>query len=139
LSRIVLALKNVLSHTGSVETVVFDEVDSGIGGATAEIVGRKLKDVSASHQVICITHLPQIACYGSSHLRVAKKVAGGRTTTVVDKLDYEQKIEEISRMLGGVDLTETTRDHAREMLEGARALFRDNGKETGNAKKSTHR
>ncbi|MGV8059279.1 MAG: DNA repair protein RecN [Smithellaceae bacterium] len=139
LSRIVLALKNVLSHTGSVDTVVFDEVDSGIGGATAEIVGRKLKDVSASHQVICITHLPQIACYGNSHLRVAKKISGGRTTTTVDKLDGEQKIEEISRMLGGVDLTETTRDHAREMLEGAKALFLDNGKEKRNAKKSAHR
>ena len=76
LSRIVLALKNVLSQTGSVGTVVFDEVDSGIGGATAEIVGRKLKEVSAHHQVICITHLPQIASFGDTHLRVAKKVAG---------------------------------------------------------------
>jgi len=139
LSRIILALKNVLSQTGSVDTVVFDEVDSGIGGAAAEIVGRKLKDVSTSHQVICITHLPQIACYGDSHLRVAKKVAGGRTTTTVDKLDDEQKIEEISRMLGGVDLTETTRDHAREMLEGAKALFLDKGEEKRNAKKSAHR
>jgi DNA repair protein RecN (Recombination protein N) len=139
LSRIVLALKSVLSQTGSVDTVVFDEVDSGIGGATAEIVGRKLKDVSASHQVICITHLPQIACYGDSHLRVAKKVAGGRTSTTVDELEAEQKIEEISRMLGGVDLTETTRDHAREMLEGAKALFLDKGEEKRNAKKSAHR
>jgi DNA repair protein RecN (Recombination protein N) len=139
LSRIVLALKNVLSRTGSVDTAVFDEVDSGIGGATAEIVGRKLKEVSANHQVICITHLPQIACYGDSHLRVTKKVAGGRTTTAVDKLDDEQKIEEISRMLGGVDLTETTRDHAREMLTSARALRPDNGEEKRNAQKSAHR
>ncbi len=138
LSRIVLALKNVLSHAGSVDTIVFDEVDSGIGGATAEIVGRKLKDVSVSHQVICITHLPQIACYGDRHLRVAKKVAGGRTTTVVDKLDDEQKIEEISRMLGGVDLTEMTRDHAREMLQSASASCLDREGEK-NAKKSAHR
>ncbi|MEN6622785.1 MAG: DNA repair protein RecN [Smithella sp.] len=122
LSRVVLALKNVLSHTGSVETIVFDEVDSGIGGATAEIVGRKLKDISAGHQVICITHLPQIACYGDSHLRVTKKNAGGRTTTIIDKLDdEEQKVEEIGRMLGGVKMTEMTWEHAREMLKNANA------------------
>lgn len=120
LSRIILALKKVLSHAGSVGAIVFDEVDSGIGGATAEIVGRKLKDISVNHQVICITHLPQIACYGDSHLRVAKNNTGGRTTTTVDRLeDEEQKIEEISRMLGGVDLTATTREHAREMLKNA--------------------
>jgi DNA repair protein RecN (Recombination protein N) len=139
LSRIVLALKNVLSHSGSVGTIVFDEVDSGIGGATAEIVGRKLKEVSVSHQVICITHLPQIACYGDSHLHVAKKVAGGRTTTIVDKLDDEQKIEEISRMLGGVDLTAMTRDHAREMLESANASCLNSGEGKNNVKKSAHR
>ena len=139
LSRIVLALKNVLSRTGSVDTVVFDEVDSGIGGATAEIVGRKLKDISANHQVICITHLPQIACYGDSHARVIKKVAGGRATTAVDKLDDEQRVEEISRMLGGVDLTETARDHAREMLDRAKGSCSDNREGKKNAKKSSHR
>lgn len=69
-----LALKNVLSQTGSVGTVVFDEVDTGIGGATAEIVGRKLKEISAHHQVICITHLPQIASYGRAHLKVTKRL-----------------------------------------------------------------
>ena len=121
LSRIVLALKNVLSRTGSVATIIFDEVDNGIGGATAEIVGRKLKEVSANHQVICITHLPQIACYGEEHLYVSKKVTKGRTTTIVAKLDDKQKIEEISRMLGGVDVTETTREHAREMMKGSKA------------------
>ncbi len=135
LSRIVLALKNVLSHAGAVGTIVFDEVDSGVGGATAEIVGRKLKEVSASHQVICITHLPQIACYGDSHLQVAKKIAAGRTTTIVNKLNAEQKIEEISRMLGGVDLTEMTREHAREMLKNA--LY--SGEVRNNVKKSAHR
>lgn len=121
LSRIVLALKNVLSQNGSVGTVVFDEVDSGIGGATAEVVGRKLKEVSANHQVICITHLPQIACFGESHLRVQKEIKGGRTITTVEKLNDEKKVEEISRMLGGIDLTATTREHAREMLERAKA------------------
>ena len=140
LSRIVLALKNVLSQTGSVATVVFDEVDSGIGGATAEIVGRKLKEVSAHHQVICITHLPQIASYGGPHLRVTKQVADGRTSTLVEKIDNEQKIEEISRMLGGVDVTETARDHAREMLSAARSapVAADSGRGK-HAKKSAHR
>jgi DNA repair protein RecN (Recombination protein N) len=122
LSRIVLALKNVLSRTGSVATIIFDEVDNGIGGATAEIVGRKLKEVSANHQVICITHLPQIACFGEDHLYVSKKIMKGRTTTSVEKLDDEQKIEEISRMLGGVDVTQTTRKHAREMIDGSKIL-----------------
>ncbi len=140
LSRIVLALKNALSRTGSVGTVVFDEVDSGIGGATAEIVGRKLKDISAHHQVICITHLPQIAAYGGLHLRVSKKVADGRTTTGVEKLDESRKIEEISRMLGGVDLSQTARDHARAMLAaaGANPKAADSGR-SKHAEKSAHR
>ena len=140
LSRIVLVLKNVLSQTGSVGTVVFDEVDSGIGGATAEIVGRKLKEVSAHHQVICITHLPQIASFGSRHLRVTKKVADGRTATGVETLDEQQKIEEISRMLGGVDLTQTVRDHAREMIAAAGAAkdAADSGR-SRHVKKSAHR
>ncbi|HQN70531.1 MAG TPA: DNA repair protein RecN [Smithella sp.] len=119
LSRIILALKNVLSGTGSVLSMVFDEVDNGIGGAVAEIVGRKLRAVSANHQVICITHLPQIACFGDKHMFVSKKVVKGRTLTFVNELDSEQKIEEISRMLGGVDVTPTTREHAREMLQNA--------------------
>jgi len=139
LSRIVLGLKNVLFETGSVATVVFDEVDQGIGGATAEIVGRKLKDVSAHHQVICITHLPQIASFGGPHLRVTKHVAYGRTSTVVEKIDEEQKIEEIGRMLGGVDVTETARDHAREMLAAAAANVTADTGRSRHAKKSTHR
>jgi DNA repair protein RecN (Recombination protein N) len=121
LSRIILALKNVLSRTGSVASIIFDEVDNGIGGAVAEIVGRKLKDVSANHQVICITHLPQIACFGDSHLYVSKKVMKGRTITFVEELDEQQKIEEISRMLGGVNVTKATREHAREMINGSKA------------------
>ena len=121
LSRIILALKNVLSRTGSVASIVFDEVDNGIGGAVAEIVGRKLKEVSANHQVICITHLPQIACFGDKHMYVSKKVMKGRTITSVEELDDEQKIEEISRMLGGVNVTKATREHAREMINGSKA------------------
>jgi DNA repair protein RecN (Recombination protein N) len=121
LSRIILALKNVLSRTGSVSSIIFDEVDNGIGGAVAEIVGRKLKEVSANHQVICITHLPQIACFGDKHMYVSKKVVKGRTVTSLEELDSEKKIEEVSRMLGGVNVTEKTREHAREMLNSSRS------------------
>jgi DNA repair protein RecN (Recombination protein N) len=120
LSRIMLAVKKVLARTGSVGTIVFDEVDSGIGGATAQIVGRKLKEVSRHHQVLCITHLPQIACCGDRHYRVVKRIAGKRTNTAVSVLSEAERLEEIARMLGGIELTEKTRDHAREMLSAAR-------------------
>ncbi len=119
LSRIVLAMKKVLARTGSVGTVIFDEVDSGIGGATAEVVGRKLKDVSRHHQVICITHLPQIACFADGHYLVSKGVADARTKAFVRRLNDRERIEEIARMLGGVLVTDKTREHAREMLRAA--------------------
>ncbi|MBA4421772.1 MAG: DNA repair protein RecN [Syntrophus sp. (in: bacteria)] len=120
LSRIMLAVKKVLARTGSVGTIVFDEVDSGIGGATAEIVGQKLKEVARHHQVLCITHLPQIACCGDRHYRVMKQIVGERTNTSVTLLSEAERLEEIARMLGGVELTKKTRDHAREMLIAAR-------------------
>lgn len=120
LSRIVLAMKKVLAGTGSVGTVVFDEVDSGIGGAAAEVVGEKLKDVSRHHQVICITHLPQIACFGDTHFLVSKKVQGERTNAGVGLLSEEERLDEITRMLSGVEMTEKTRQHASEMLKMAR-------------------
>jgi DNA repair protein RecN (Recombination protein N) len=117
LSRIILAMKKVLAKTGSVGTIIFDEVDSGIGGATAEDVGRKLRDVSEHHQILCITHLPQIACFGDRHYRVVKAVSGDRTITSVDVLSEQDRLDEIARMLGGTELTKKTREHAREMLE----------------------
>ncbi|HVO66599.1 MAG TPA: DNA repair protein RecN [Syntrophales bacterium] len=116
LSRIMLAIKKVLARSGSVGTLIFDEVDSGIGGATAADVGRKLKDVSQHHQVLCITHLPQIACFGDMHYRVVKNVSGERTITSVDVLSEEGRLDEIARMLSGTELTKKTREHAREML-----------------------
>ncbi len=122
LSRIILALKKVLARTGSVATIVFDEVDSGIGGATAEVVGERLRDVARHHQVLCITHLPQIACFGDRHYRVAKSVVGERTTSQVEVLSETGRLEEIARMLGGVDVTDRTRAHAREMLARSRAV-----------------
>ncbi|HEX7534320.1 MAG TPA: DNA repair protein RecN [Syntrophales bacterium] len=120
LSRIMLALKNVLAKTGSVGTIIFDEVDSGIGGATAEDVGKKLKGVAKHHQIVCITHLPQIACFGDRHYRVAKTVSGERTIASVDALSDKERLDEIARMLGGTELTKKTREHAREMLELSR-------------------
>jgi len=120
LSRIVLAMKKVLARAGGVGTVIFDEVDSGIGGATAEIVGRKLRDISAHHQVICITHLPQIASFGKTNYRVTKSVLEGRTRTEVTILSDEERLEEITRMLGGVEITDKTRAAAREMLKAAK-------------------
>ena len=119
LSRLVLAMKNVLARTGSVGTMVFDEVDSGIGGATAEIVGKKIRAVAERHQVLCITHLPQIACYGDRHYLVTKHVGEERTETQVRELGEEARIEEVSRMLSGLEITETTKQHAREMLARA--------------------
>jgi len=120
LSRIVLAMKKVLARAGSVGTVIFDEVDSGIGGATAEIVGRKLRDIARNHQVICITHLPQIASFGQTHYRVVKSVSDGRTRTDVKSLAEDERLEEIARMLGGVEVTDKTRAAAKEMLKAAK-------------------
>lgn len=120
LSRIILAMKNALAKTTVIGTMIFDEVDSGIGGATAEVVGKKLRDVSMHHQVLCITHLPQIACFADRHYRVLKFVAGNRTTAAVDQLSDEQRVDEITRMIGGVELTKKAREHAREMLLASR-------------------
>lgn len=117
LSRIMLAVKRVVADKASLaSTYVFDEVDSGIGGATAEVVGRKLMEVAASHQVICITHLPQVACHGGAHFRITKAVTKGRTVTSVNRLDSASRVEEIARMLGGVKVTDTTKKHAEELL-----------------------
>ncbi len=117
LSRVVLALKAILAETDSVETVVFDEVDAGIGGGTAEVVGRQLARLAQSHQVICITHLPQIARFGDHHLKIDKSVVDGRTVTAIAPMCRKERIREIARMLGGERLTRKTLDHAREMLE----------------------
>jgi DNA repair protein RecN (Recombination protein N) len=119
LSRIILAMKKVLARTGSVSTIIFDEVDTGIGGATAEIVGKKLQDVSEHHQVICITHLPQIVCFGKNHFLVSKHVSDDRTKAEMRVLSESERLEEITRMLGGVKVTQKTREHAHEMLRAA--------------------
>ncbi len=117
LSRVVLALKVILAKNEAVETLIFDEVDAGIGGQVAEMVGRKLESLAEHHQALCITHLPQIAKFGSRHFRITKKVKQGRTTTSVEALSADQRVEEIARMIGGRKITPTTLAHAREMLE----------------------
>jgi len=120
LSRIMLAMKRILAKIGGRQVLVFDEVDAGIGGAMAEVVGRKLRELSRHHQVICVTHLPQIACYADQHHSVRKEVKSGRTITLVDRLDKELIVDEIARMLGGLKVTEKTRAHAKEMIENAK-------------------
>ena len=117
LSRVVLALKAILAETEAVETIVFDEVDAGIGGSVAEVVGKKLSSLARHHQVICITHLPQIAKFGDHHFRISKRVSDGRTSTTIKRLSETERVKEIARMLGGEKITRATLDHAHEMLD----------------------
>ena len=116
LSRISLAIQVATSQIASVPTLIFDEVDSGIGGRVAEIVGRLLKQLGRGYQVLCVTHLPQVAAAADHQWQVSKIVEEGVTLSRIAVLDGEQRIEEVARMLGGVKLTETTRKHAAEML-----------------------
>jgi DNA repair protein RecN (Recombination protein N) len=120
LSRLGLALQTVLAGQSGAGTLIFDEVDAGIGGGVAEIVGRLLADVGRSRQVLCVTHLPQVAARATQHWRVVKEVGEGRAVSRVQVLDGERRVEEIARMLGGLDISATTRQHAREMLAGNR-------------------
>jgi DNA repair protein RecN (Recombination protein N) len=116
LSRISLALQTITSQVAQVPTLIFDEVDAGIGGRVAEIVGKLLKDLGGKHQVMCITHLPQVAACGDQQWQVAKSAGNGKVASKVTVLDSAQRVEEIARMLGGVKITATTRQHAAEML-----------------------
>jgi DNA repair protein RecN (Recombination protein N) len=117
LSRLMLALKSAIGRDATGLTQVFDEVDAGIGGRVAEVVGRKLKTIAARGQVLCVTHLPQIAALADQHLAVRKHVERGRTLTLVEDLGADARVEEVARMLGGETITATGRDHAREMLK----------------------
>lgn len=117
LSRLMLALKRLAPDVGQVPTVIFDEVDAGIGGTAATAVGRKLYSVSRSVQVLCVTHLPQVAAFAEHHHRVAKFEQDGRTRAEMVKVDGEARIEEMARMLGGAKMTAQSLSHARELLE----------------------
>jgi len=116
LSRVFLALKNVLRRASAGMVLVFDEVDAGIGGAVADRVGKGLGELASEHQVVCITHLPQIAARGATHLRVEKRARGGRTAVHVERLEGDARIEEIARMAGGERVSDATLAHARELL-----------------------
>jgi DNA repair protein RecN (Recombination protein N) len=121
LSRIGLAIQVIASARSGTPTLVFDEVDVGIGGRVAEVVGRQLARLGAARQVLCVTHLPQVAARADWQWSIAKRSELGKTVSAVTSLDQPARIEEIARMLGGEVITDTTRAHAREMLGGASA------------------
>ena len=106
----------ITSTSTATPTLIFDEVDSGIGGGVAEVVGRLLKRLGQDRQVLCVTHLPQVASQANQHFQVSKKNVSGKTVSNIDSLDAKARIEEIARMLGGIEITATTRKHARELL-----------------------
>ena len=116
LARISLALSVIGSRAARVPTLIFDEVDSGIGGAVAEVVGNLLRELGALHQVLCVTHLPQVAARGQHHFQVSKTMVSQSTESHILALDQQGRIEEVARMLGGVKMTATTLEHAKEML-----------------------
>lgn len=115
LSRIMLAIKTVLADSDDIPTLIFDEIDTGISGRTAQKVSEKLSIISRNHQVICITHLPQIAAMADCHYEIAKTVEKGKTLTRIHALDEEQMVEELARLLGGAQITDAVRENAREM------------------------
>jgi DNA repair protein RecN (Recombination protein N) len=119
LSRIMLALKTALEAQDPVDLLLFDEVDSGIGGAVAQAVGERLRRLARHRQIICVTHLPMIAALASHHVLVEKHASGGRTVACFETVDEDARIEEISRMLAGDRITATTRRQARELLDAS--------------------
>jgi DNA repair protein RecN (Recombination protein N) len=119
LSRIMLSIKALCGGGETGKTMVFDEIDAGIGGGVAEVVGRRLRGISVHNQVLCVTHLPQIATHALCQFKVRKEVVRARTETFIERLDDVGRIQELARMMGGEVITDTTRRHAREMLENA--------------------
>ena len=117
LARISLAISVITSKASFTPTLIFDEVDAGIGGAVAETVGKLLHQLGQSHQILCVTHLPQVAAQGNHHLKVSKSQSGDKTISQVQPLGRAERVEEVARMLGGATITDTTRPHARELLE----------------------
>jgi DNA repair protein RecN (Recombination protein N) len=116
LARIMLAMKNVLAEKDQVNTLIFDEVDTGVSGRAAQKVAEKLRAVAAHKQVLCVTHLPQLAALANTHLLIAKSERQGRTYTSVTPLDVEGRKKELARIIGGTNITETTLKSAEEML-----------------------
>jgi DNA repair protein RecN (Recombination protein N) len=116
-SRLMLVLKTVAGTSEFPRTIVFDEVDTGIGGRVSEAVGAKLKRLSASNQVLCVTHQPQIARFADAHLLVRKEVKANRTTVNLERLNKQGRVEELARMIAGSEITDAARRHAKEMLK----------------------
>jgi DNA repair protein RecN (Recombination protein N) len=116
LSRISLAISALAAEANPVPTLIFDEADAGVGGAVAEVIGELMRGLGASRQVLCVTHLPQVAAKANGQILVSKTAVDGGTSSRIVPLDRRGRIEEIARMLGGVEITATTRRHAREML-----------------------
>ena len=122
LSRMSLAIQVIASDGSAIPTMVFDEVDSGVGGGVAEMVGLRLRELGQTRQVFCVTHLPQVASLASNHFRIMKITDGKSTKTGITQLGEDERVEELARMLGGVEITKRTREHAAEMLRsGMRA------------------
>ena len=119
LARIMLAMKNVLAEQDQINTLIFDEVDTGVSGRAAQKVAEKLRSVAKNKQVLCVTHLPQLAAMGDTHLLIAKEERQGRTYTTVTPLDMEGRKKEVARIIGGANITETTLRSAEEMLLAA--------------------
>src|SRR5690606_13837897 len=114
-----LALSVIASQAARVPTLIFDEVDTGVGGAVAEVVGQLLRELGERHQVLCVTHLPQVAARGAHHYEVRKSTSSASTLSQIEPLSSEGRVNEVARMLGGLKITDTTRKHAREMLASA--------------------
>ncbi len=134
LSRIMLALKGILAKSDRVSVLVFDEIDANVGGRLGSVIGKKLRELASHHQVLCITHLPQIASYADRHLTVRKEQTGKSTQTTVRTMDGPERIEELAEMIGGQRITATTRAQASELLESAKAEFAPAKKKATRAK-----
>ena len=120
MSRIMLAFKKIIGDYDEIPTMIFDEIDSGISGVAASVVGRKLTEIAQTHQIICITHLPQIAAYGNHNYKIEKNSDESMTFTTVLPLSENEKIREIARLLGGVNITETTIKSAEELVNASK-------------------
>ncbi len=125
LSRIMLALKNIFSKHSGITSIIFDEVDTGVSGRVAQAIAEKIRKVSIDSQVLCISHLPQVAAMSDQHLYIEKETQNGRTKTGVRKLTFDEKVKEIARMISGVEVTEVTKKHAEELLQQAKTIKTD--------------
>jgi DNA repair protein RecN (Recombination protein N) len=135
LSRIMLALKSLIAGSDRISVLVFDEIDANVGGRLGAVIGNKLRQLASHHQVLCITHLPQIACYADRHLTVRKNVTGDTTQTTVRTVDGVERLEELAEMIGGQRVTDTTRAQARELLESAHTQASTHRRRTSGATK----